>query len=206
MLLWYTLIMIKNIIFDLGGVVIGRDYALRGDRLKSFRFLQGEDFPQFWKDFDNGDLSQIQVAEAISEAEGCSVEEADVMITYVRSLYNEFPDTVELIKQLRQEGYRLYVLSNMPMEFYNYIKSFEVFRYFDGMAISSMEKMSKPDPRFFMLLLDRYGLLPEESLFVDDKIMNTAAASQPGLHTCLFDANGSGCDDLIDILSKNKEP
>ena len=186
--------------------MIGRDYALRGDRLKSFRFLQGEDFPQFWKDFDNGDASQREVAEAISAAEGCSVEEADEMITYVRGLYNEFPDTVELIKQLYEEGYRLYVLSNMPLEFYNYIKSFEVFRYFDGAAISSMEKISKPDPRFFMLLLDRYGLLPEETLFVDDKIMNITAAGQLGLHTCHFDATGSGCDDLVNILCKNNNP
>lgn len=200
LLLKQTVIMIKNIIFDLGGVVIGRDYALRGDRLKSFRFLQGEDFPQFWKDFDNGDASQQQVAEAISEIEGCSVAEADEMITYVRGLYNEFPDTVELIKRLSREGYGLYVLSNMPLEFYNYIKSFEVFRYFDGVAISSIEKMSKPDPRFFRLLLDRYGLLPEESLFVDDKIMNVTAAARLGLHTCLFDAAGTGCGDVINIL------
>ena len=197
--------MIKNIIFDLGGVVIGRDYALKGDKLKSFRFLQGEEFPRFWKDFDNGDISQKQAAEAVAQLEGCSRDEAFEMIDYVRSLYNEFPRTVELIKELRTEGYCLYVLSNMPLEFYNYIKSFEVFGYFDGVAISSIEKMSKPDPRFFRTLMDRYGLLPEETVFVDDKVMNIEAARRMGMHTCLFDATGEGCDDLINTLSLNKE-
>lgn len=191
-------------IFDLGGVVIGRDYALRGDRLKSFRFLQGEDFPQFWKDFDMGTATQGQVAEAIAELEGCSPDEADGMVTYVRDLYNEFPCTVELVRELSAEGYKLYVLSNMPMEFYNYIKSFEVFGYFDGVVISSIEKMSKPDPRFFGLLLDRYGLEPAETLFVDDKYMNIDAAAGLGLHTCLFDPIGSGCDDVRRILSGHR--
>lgn len=194
--------MIKNIIFDLGGVVIGRDYALRGDRLKTFRFLQGEDFPQYWKDFDMGTASQAEVAAAISAQEGCSPEEADEMVTYIRNLYNEFPGTVNLIKELRGKGYRLYVLSNMPREFYNYIRNFEVFGYFDGVAISSIEKMSKPDPRFFRLLLDRYGLREAETLFVDDKTMNTSAATQLGLHACLFDASGTGCDDVMAILER----
>lgn len=194
--------MIKNVIFDLGGVVIGRDYALSGDRLRTFSFLQGEDFPQFWKDFDMGTATQEEVAWAVSAAEGCSTEEAYGMVDYVRSLYNEFPCTVDLIRQLSEEGYKLYVLSNMPREFWNYIRNFEVFSYFDGVVISSIEKMAKPDPQFFRLLLDRYGLSAEETLFVDDKRMNTDAAAGLGLHTCLFDPTGSGCDDVRDIMSR----
>lgn len=195
--------MIKNIIFDLGGVVIGRDYALRGDRLRSFRFLQGENFPQYWKDFDMGIATQEETANAISQQEGYTPQEACEMIDYIRGLYNEFPETVSLVKELNNKGYKLYVLSNMPYEFYNYIKSFEVFRYFDGVVISSVEKMSKPDPEFFRLILNRYGLKPEETLFVDDKKMNTSAAAGLGMHTCLFDAVGDGCDEVRKIIKNS---
>ncbi len=165
-------------------------------------FIAHEDFPQFWKNFDNGDISQAQAAEAIARLEGCSSEQASGMIDYVRSLYNEFPDTVELIKELHGEGYRLYVLSNMPREFYNYIKSFPVFGYFDGVVISSIEKMSKPDPQFFRLLLDRYDLDAGETLFVDDKIMNIQAAQQLGIQACLFDAAGNGCENVRSVLGQ----
>lgn len=192
--------MIKNVIFDLGGVVLGREYAAKGSAMKAFIFLKGENFPEFWKDFDMGLITQLEVAEAISAQTNKSVDESFALVTEIMHMFDEFPETVELVKRLHCAGYKLYVLSNMPAEYYEYIKNFEVFDYFDGAVISSTEKMAKPDPRFFRLLLDRYGLETSETLFVDDKTMNITAADELGLHTCLFDPSGNGCRDVKEIL------
>lgn len=193
--------MIKNVIFDLGGVVLGRDFEKYGDSVRPFDFMHGGDkpFPWFWKDFDLGVISQRGVAEAISAEEGVPVGEADALITRIGEMFNEFPQTVALIGQLKERGYKLYVLSNMPHEFWEMMKDMEVFGYFDGVVISSREKMAKPDPAFFRLLLDRYGLEPSETLFVDDKVSNTAPAAELGMAVCTFDP-ATGPDDVRRLL------
>ncbi len=181
--------MIKSVVFDLGGVVVGRDYGANGHRMRRFEFLQGDrPFPEFWKRFDRGEATLQEVAEGIAAAGGCSVEEAHGEVERIMSMFDEFPRTVELIEELSARGYGLYVLSNMPQEFYEYMnRKFGVFRYFDGVVISSREKLSKPDPRFFNILCERYGLIPEETLFVDDKASNTDAAAKLGFRVCRFE-------------------
>ena len=176
-------------VFDLGGVVLGRGYGRDGHRMRRFDFLQGDrPFPEFWKRFDRGEATLQEVAEGMAQTENCTEDEAHGEVEKIMYMFDEFPRTVELIEELSGRGYGLYVLSNMPLEFYDYMsRKFEVFRYFDGAVISSREKMSKPDPRFFGILTERYGLIPEETLFVDDKASNTDAAAKLGFQVCEFE-------------------
>jgi HAD superfamily hydrolase (TIGR01509 family) len=131
---------------------------------------------------------------------GCSTDEAGGELERIMRMFDEFPRTVELIRELSGRGYGLYVLSNMPLEFYEHMRrTFDVFGYFDGVVISSLEKMAKPDPRFFGILTERYGLIPEETLFVDDKATNTGAAARLGFHVCEFDTE-TGPDEVRSML------
>lgn len=193
--------MIRNVIFDLGGVVLGRDFVKYGTGSDSVGFLHGGDvrFPKYWLDFDLGLVSQPDVARAIAADTGLTFEEAFELVTQIGVTFNEFPQTVELIRELHEAGYRLYVLSNMPLEYWEHMKKMEVFRLFDGIVISSVEKMAKPDPAFFRLLLDRYGLKPEETLFVDDKQSNTSAAVRLGMEAYTFDT-ATGPDGVRKLL------
>ena len=110
------------------------------------------------------------------------------------ALFDPFDETVELIGELDEAGYGLYVLSNMPEEFMTYVERLDVLRHFDGLVISSRVHLAKPDPRIFALLGERYGVVPGQTLFVDDKPSNTEAAARLGFRTCTFRPDGAGCD------------
>ncbi len=179
--------MIRNVVFDIGGVLLGSGFARSVKGTDGFfGFLAGDDFPQFWKDFDRGVADREDAVRNIVALTGWSRERADGFMDSILGLLVENPTVTALAERLRGRGYGLYVLSNMPVEYWEHIRRFGVFGLFDGVCISSLEKMLKPDPAFYRLLLDRYGLEPRETLFVDDKPANVAAAESLGIKGYLF--------------------
>ena len=84
--------------------------------------------------------------------------------------------TERLVGDLKAAGYRLYVLSNMSREFIDFLRRFPVYGLFDGEVVSCEEHTVKPEPRIYEILLERYGLTPSETLFIDDREMNIEAA------------------------------
>lgn len=199
--------MIKNVVFDLGGVVIGRDYEKYASEIAEFLFLQGDrPFPEYWKEFNRGIIGRREVAAAIAASTELSPNEAEAKLDRLMALFYEFPDTAELIAELHEGGYDMYVLSNMPAEFIEYASGhFDVFRFFKGMIVSCWEKMAKPDPRFYGLLEQRFGIVPSETLFVDDKPSNIKAADALGFHTCCFKQGRESCDMIREILKRHSK-
>ena len=101
---------IENVVFDLGGVVIGRDYDRYGAEIAEFSFLQGDrPFPEWWKRYDLGTASRSEVVEAVSAECGLGPEQAAAKLDRLMYLFNEFGDTAELIRELSAKGYGLYV-------------------------------------------------------------------------------------------------
>lgn len=183
--------MIRNAVFDLGGVVLGRDFVRLAELLgDTFSFIAGNDFPAYWSEFDRGMYTREEVATMLATDKGCSLEEAQRSIQHLLDLLQPVPETVELIADLKAQGIKTYVLSNMSREFYEHISQFPVFEYFDGAVVSCYEHINKPDRGIYTCLLERYGLEPSETLFTDDKAPNTAAAAALGLHTVTFDEHG----------------
>ena len=89
---------------------------------------------------------------------------------------------VRLLPELKKQGYKLYFLSNFPIDIFEEIKTgYYFFTYFDGGVISSEVKFSKPDRRIYEILLEKYLLTPEESLFIDDIEINVRAAEASGM-------------------------
>lgn len=199
----------KNIIFDLGGVVI--DWSpkrvveeFHGDaRLPEHLFKKGF-FEEYWTEFDRGTLSLSLLIEKMSEFTGFAVRECEEFIMFIRNSLVDIPRTTELIRELSEKGYSLYCLSNMSVEFYDYLKVREVFRYFDGQIISGLENLIKPDPRIYRLLLERYDLNPDDSLFIDDLEANIQAARKEGIHGVVFADKEQGYREIETILQKAK--
>ena len=194
--------MIRNLIFDLGGVVLGRNFdrfaAMLGD---TFSFISGNDFPLYWSEFDRGIYSRQQVATMLADDKHCTVAQADEAIEKLLLLLQEIPETKELLGELKRKGYKLYVLSNMSREFYEHISQFEVFSLFDGCVVSCYEHLNKPDERLYRTILERYSLVPSETLFSDDKQINTAAAERLGIKTVTFTSVGEGIKQINAILN-----
>ena len=170
--------MIKNIIFDLGNVIINYDQ----DKIIN-NFTIDEDEKIFIKEkifkspeWNLLDLGQITNNAAIEEIQKRNDIKYNKLInTFLHEWYKTQPinkDIVEIAKKLKERNYNIYVLSNMAKETYEYFKNIDFFKVCNGIVISSHENVKKPDERIFNILLTRYKLNPKECLFIDDDDTN----------------------------------
>lgn len=195
----------KNIVFDLGGVVV--DWNPRrvleeypGDKELPRSLFERGFFQESWTEFDRGVISQEKMVEEMSSFSNRPLDECLGFVEYIKYSLVDIPKTVDLIKELSEKGYNLYCLSNMSFEYYEYLKGREVFTYFDGQIISALEKVIKPDPEIYKRLTMHYGVKPEESLFIDDLEHNIQAAGELGFHTVLFADREKGYDRIREVL------
>ncbi len=192
----------KNIIFDLGGVVVARDpRKVSQEFVEFFSFIYEIPMPHFWEEYDRGTSSLEEVKEFICKRNGCSRELCDEYISTAINLQEEILPTKALIEQLKAAGYRLYVLSNMSREFIDFIRRLPVYANFDGEVVSCEELVVKPEPEIFRLLLDRYSLNPADCLFIDDREDNIEASEREGICGFHFDRKNSQAScDLLKVM------
>ena len=199
--------MVKNIIFDLGGVVlewnpqrVEKEYK---GNLEMPRFLFNSGFFQtHWSEFDRGTISQAELIEKMAELSGYPLSECKGFVEFVKYSLDDIPQTVELIKKLSEQGYSVYCLSNMSLEFYNYLKVRDWFSYFKGQIISALEGVIKPEAAIYELLLDRFQLKAEECLFIDDLAPNIEAAKALGIQTVHFTEREKGYVEIEQLVKQ----
>lgn len=99
-----------------------------------------------------------------------------------RTVAGPIDDVVAILAELRDTPVGLYALSNFSAELFRQARPrFAFLEWFDGMVISGDEGVIKPDPRIYELLVERFGLTPSQTVFVDDREDNVAAAREAGL-------------------------
>ena len=178
----------KNIVFDLGGVLFARDkHKCSPEFIDFFRFIRTDPMPDFWVEYDRGTLTLDQVVAALCALHGCTPEVARAYVREAIDRQEPVRATERLVGELKRAGYRLYVLSNMSREFIDFLRRADVYALFDGEVVSCEEGTVKPEPRIYRILLDRYGLDPAQTLFIDDRAANIAAAREAGIDGFLFD-------------------
>ena len=119
-----------------------------------------------------------------------------------RTVKGCFPESVALLKKLKAGGLGIYGLSNWSWEkAEGLIKEYDFFKLFDGMVISGIEKVSKPDPKIYQILLNRYHLQAEECVFIDDNAANIQAADALGFNAIVFDDIHNVTDKLKSLIS-----
>jgi len=179
--------MIKNIIFDLGNVLISfrpseyfdkRDYS---ENIKS-KILTDIFGSEEWLRLDNGEISTTEAIDAIALKSSLNKEE----IVHIFNLRTEiiFPmdENIGLLLPLKKQGYRLFFLSNFPIDIFEEVKTgYYFFKHFDGGIISSEVKCSKPDKRIYRYLCEEYSLIPQECIFIDDSEINVRGAESTGM-------------------------
>jgi putative hydrolase of the HAD superfamily len=183
---------VRNVIFDLGGVVL----EWNPDQILS-RFQQDPDLRSQlrqalfghadWQLFDRGGLTEAEVIDRMQARIGRPRRELIAIVDAVRESLIEKPDTLKLMRALHQRGIPLYCLSNMPASIYAHLRIRHAFwDVFRGIVISGEVRMIKPEPQVFAHLLERFNLRAEESIFIDDLPVNIDAARRAGLHAILF--------------------
>ncbi|MDR1414255.1 MAG: HAD family phosphatase [Odoribacteraceae bacterium] len=197
--------MIKNIIFDLGGVVVEYNPALiistftGNPALKKYVTDNGF-FREPWTEFDRGTLTKQELAAEGARLSGCPAADCEALIDHMKRCLVSIPETGELIAALARRGFRLYCLSNMSLDHYDYLKNRPVFAHFHGQVISALEGLVKPERAFYELILERYRLLPDETLFIDDLQRNLLAAAELGIHTVHFAERESGLRAILEAV------
>ncbi|MBR5864084.1 MAG: HAD family phosphatase [Alistipes sp.] len=193
----------KNVVFDLGRVVFAQDPAKSTAEFKQFfSYVSLTPMPQFWVDYDMGVLSIDQVAAELAVYRGVEPAFAREMIQIAIGKQETIAPTAELIADLKQAGYRLYVLSNMSREFIDFLREQEVYANFDGDVVSCEVGVVKPMPEIYDVLLERFSLEPSETIFIDDRRENIDAAEAKGISAFHFDRNdyAGSCERLREIL------
>ena len=173
--------MIKNIIFDLGNVIV------KNPNINVVRqFFKDENDAQtfneyifksdFWKMMDLGKISNIEVADIIREEELINIKNYTEVEEFLLNWFKKCSvnvDIMDLGKELKKHGYNIYILSNMAKETFKFFSSkYDFFDMVDGIVISANEGIKKPDKKIFEKLLNRYSLKPQESLLIDDDDTN----------------------------------
>jgi FMN phosphatase YigB (HAD superfamily) len=184
--------MVRNVIFDLGGVVLdwNPDRIVAGivpePGLQS-AYRQSLFGHADWGEFDRGTVTEAELVERLALRLGRSPQDWRATLDAIRNSLVEKTDTVKLIRALQRRGVSLYCLSNMPVDVYTHLKIQHTFwDAFSGIVISGEVKMMKPEPEVFLHLLTTFGIRAEDSVFIDDLAANVEAARQTGMQAILF--------------------
>lgn len=102
-------------------------------------------------------------------------------------LHGEVPGTVAILRALHTAGVPLYALSNWSTETFPVAQAqFPFLQWFRGIVLSGEERVIKPDPRIYQILLERYDLVPQQTIFIDDAAKNVEAARARGMTAIHF--------------------
>ena len=197
---------IKNIILDLGGVIIDLDFNKSHDKFREMGLNEiSEPLLKSFFDFEAGLISKDDLFNAFhNEREGLS---EDKIIEAWCLLLRELPQhRVDYLSKLGKQ-YPLYLLSNTNSLHINYLKErenskFEKFESsFEKIFYSFEMDSRKPDPIIFEKLIADLNIKPEESIFVDDMKENIETAKSLGFQTWLFDVEKDEIMDLDKVLN-----
>ena len=122
---------------------------------------------------------------------------------WIKMFHGAIDGMYEIVSDLKQRGFHLYGLSNWAAAtFDKYVgPHFPVFQLLEGMVVSGHEGCIKPDPKIYHLLMGRYNLKPEESVFIDDSLVNLEGAARVGLGTYHFIDAKTFASDLDKIIN-----
>lgn len=182
---------LTSIVFDLGGVLIDWDprhlyRQVLGSDEEVERFLAEVCTWAWHTQHDAG----RPMAETIPELAARHPQHAAAIALWHERYHDmvagEIPGTADVVRELHEEGAELYVLSNMPADVLHILDDFAWLDLFDGVIVSGQEGVVKPDAAIYRILLDRHGVDPATSAFIDDRPENVDAAAALGFRGILF--------------------
>ena len=198
--------MIKTVIFDIGNVLT--DFAWQ--EMYKEKGLGGETFDRvakatvqspYWCELDRGIMTFSEVMDKFVSLDIEMEDEIRRVLADMHGIVTGRSYAVPWVCSLKEQGLQVYVLSNFSEKIWKEcLDALEFYEFTDGGIISYKDHLIKPDPAIYQLLLDRYGLNPEECVFVDDLKDNVEAARKIGIHGIVFESYEQAKKALDEII------
>ena len=185
--------MIKNVVFDMGNVLFTfkpSEYIRRlGYTGRDAEILETEVFltPE-WSATDRGTLKPPQAAQLLAQRvpEHLKAAVEPLVCHWWEGDLMPVPGMGELVRELKSNGYRIYLLSNASRYIYEYFHRLPAADCFEGLLVSADWLMAKPQHEIYEKLYARFDLIPDECFFVDDRVDNVEVAQLTGMHATVF--------------------
>lgn len=186
--------MYKNIIFDIGNVLLSFDpkeylrEKIGDQKLEDIykAIFESEE----WVMLDRGTITEEEAVRNIIQRNNLYSTEIELAFTDWYGLLKPIEETVEILKNLKNNNYKVFYLSNFhDLAFKEVNKRNSFFKVFDGGVVSYEEKLIKPEEAIYNLILDKYNLIAEESIFIDDTRVNIEGAEKLNIKTLLFETS-----------------
>lgn len=184
--------MIKTIIFDIGNVLADftwkeflENKGFTGEKLE--RMARASVQNPYWNEYDRGVITDEEIIQAFADSD--PELEADIRRCFadMKGLVTRNGYAIPWIRELKEKGYQTLYLSNFSeTAAKDCAEALDFIPYMDGGILSYRDKVIKPMPEIYRLLIDRYQLVPEECVFLDDTEKNLKGAEAFGIHTILF--------------------
>lgn len=202
--------MIKNIIFDIGNVLADycwEDHIVRrgfsGE--KKERLGRAMMLSDTWQEIDRGVWSEEQLLAGFIANDRELEAEIRTVFSDMSTLVRERSGSKDWLRSLKADGYRVYYLSNFSSKVEREAKKeLSFLEEMDGGILSYTVRLIKPDPAIYRLLLERYGLSAEESVFLDDSAANVQAAKALGMEGILVTGQEQARKELDSLLKGRK--
>ena len=199
--------MYKNIIFDLGNVLLSfnpKDYLkskISEDRIDNVykAIFQSEE----WVMLDRGTITEKDAINRIIERNNTYRDDINLAFKDWYDILRPIEDAVEVLTKLKKNGYNIYYLSNFhELAFKEVTTKNNFFELFDGGVVSYAEKLIKPEEEIYKLILKRYNLNPKETIFIDDTKLNVDGASKLGIKAIFLEDSKKLRENLISLKVK----
>lgn len=184
--------MIKNVIFDVGMVLVDFSWKKVFEELGFFgdtfdKVAGATVLSELWNEYDRSSMTDEEILEGFIKKAPEQETNIRLFWEHVGECISCFPYSHQWVREWKQKGYRCYILSNYARRTYELTKeelSFE--KLMDGVLYSYQVQQIKPEPRIFETLLNRFELKAEECVFLDDNPKNVEVAKKMGIEAILF--------------------
>lgn len=197
--------MIKNIVLDIGGVLVDDSKQNLSRVLKKsmaeVSFLSKICYSGSFKDCLLGKITMEEHKQMLMKKYPELQVEIDLILSK-ENFFNVLPvikDTVEYVLSLKQLGYHIYFLSNLTEETYGYLE--EILNQFDGGISSFRVHLIKPDEKIYNRLIRQYDLNRKETIFFDDRVKNVEMGNRFGIKSFVY----KNKYDILNVLKRDKE-
>jgi putative hydrolase of the HAD superfamily len=199
---------IKNIVFDIGNVLVRWDPQSVVEQLfsteENIGALTQKLFKDvFWYDLNLGKITEQQFMHQVHQTLKIELKKLEQLLQMIKESLTPIAGGFELAKKLYEQSYPLYLLTDNTKEIVHYLKTkYDFWPWFKGMISSAEVGYLKPAPEIYNNLLNTYQLIAGETLFLDDLLKNVEGAQAVGMHALQFTTTEQCIADLRELKIK----